>query len=185
MSKRRRLALRAAGIGTATLVLGATIAAAATYLHAGPQGDGTAITPVGYRVTPAGSQTNLGDLPLALRLSPDSKMLLVSNDGQGTQGLQVVNPATSKVVQTIPYASPHSLFVGLAFSPDGSTAYASGGGLTQLVAHRVRRQAGCAFRGVRENSMEHLVFSNVGLLAGVEFLGPSNSMLKEAALLRS
>jgi hypothetical protein len=33
--------------------------------------------------------------------------------------------------------------------------------------------------------MEHLVFSNVGLLAGVEFLGPSNSMLKEAALLRS
>src|SRR5207247_6307431 len=64
LSKRRRLAVRAAGIGTATLVLGATIAAAATYLHAGPQGDGTAITPVGYRVTPAGSQTDLGDLPL-------------------------------------------------------------------------------------------------------------------------
>ncbi len=137
MSKRRRLAVRAAGIGTATLVLGATIAAAATYLHAGPQGDGTAITPVGYRVTPAGSQTNLGDLPLALRLSPDGKMLLVSNDGQGTQGLQVVNPANSKIVQTIPYASPHSLFVGLAFSPDGSTAYASGGGDEQIHVYNV------------------------------------------------
>jgi YVTN family beta-propeller protein len=137
MSKRRRVALRAAAAATATLVLGGSIAAATTFLHAGPQGDGTAITPVGYRVTPAGSQTSLGNLPLALRLSPDGKMLLVSNDGQGTQSLQVVDPATSKVVQTIPYASPQSLYVGLAFSPDGGTAYASGGGDEQIHVYKV------------------------------------------------
>lgn len=96
--------------------------------HAGPQGDGTSITPVGYRVTPAGTQTNLGSLPLAMQLSPDGQMMLVSNDGDGTQSLQVVDPQTSKVVQTIPYPSPNSVFVGLAFGPDGKTAYASGGG---------------------------------------------------------
>jgi YVTN family beta-propeller protein len=84
-------------------------------------------------VTPAGSQTTLGDLPLSTALSPDGKTLLVSNDGQGTQSLQVVDTATSKVAQTIEYTSPKALFVGLAFSPDGSKVYAGGGG--QQVVH--------------------------------------------------
>ncbi len=137
ISMKGRFARRATGVAAATFLLGGAVAAAATFRHAGPQGDGTAITPVGYRVTPAGTQTNLGDLPLALRLSPDGSMLLVSNDGQGTQSLQVVDPATSKVVQTLPSPSPKSLFVGLAFSPDGATAYASGGGDEQIHVYAV------------------------------------------------
>ncbi|HYR64105.1 MAG TPA: bifunctional YncE family protein/alkaline phosphatase family protein [Actinomycetota bacterium] len=137
ISMKGRFARRATGVAAATFLLGGAVAAAATFRHAGPQGDGTAITPVGYRVTPAGTQTNLGDLPLALRLSPDGSVLLVSNDGQGTQSLQVVDPATSKVVQTLPSPSPKSLFVGLAFSPDGATAYASGGGDEQIHVYAV------------------------------------------------
>jgi YVTN family beta-propeller protein len=105
--------------------------------QAGPHGDGTAITPVGYEVTPVGQQTNLGDLPLAARMSPKGDLMLVSNDGQGTQSLQVVDPHTAKVTQTIPYTSPTSLFVGLAFSPDGGTAYASGGGDEKIHTYRV------------------------------------------------
>lgn len=111
------------------------IAAAAAVSTAGPQGDGTAITPVGYHVTPAGSQTTLQDLPLALKLSPDGSMLLATDDGQGSapgtpydQAVQVIDPATSKVTQTIDYTSPAAVFYGLAFSPDGSHAYAAGGG---------------------------------------------------------
>jgi len=96
--------------------------------EAGPHGDGTATTPLGYLVDPAGTQTTLGDLPLGAALSPDGRLLLVSNDGQGTQSLQVVDTSTSRVLQTIPYTRPASLFVGLAFSPDGTRAYASGGG---------------------------------------------------------
>src|SRR6476661_6050132 len=95
---------------------------------AGPRADGTGITPVGFRVAPAGQQTTLGDLPLSEALSPDGSVLLVSNDGDGAQSLQVVDPHSSQVVQTITYLAPHGLFVGLAFSPDGRTAYASGGG---------------------------------------------------------
>ncbi|MEU9214136.1 bifunctional YncE family protein/alkaline phosphatase family protein, partial [Streptomyces sp. NPDC048415] len=95
---------------------------------AGPKGDGTAITPVGYTVTPAGQQTELGNLPLNAVLSPDKSMLLVSNAGQGTQSLQVVDPEHSEVVQTISYNSPAAIFTGLAFSPDGKRAFASGGG---------------------------------------------------------
>ena len=124
-----RRIVRLAGLTVAAVATLATVATAATSTdHAGPGGDGTAITPVGYKVTPAGSQTNLGDLPLGLALSPDGTTLLATNNGQGVQSLQVVDAATSQVTQTIRYRSPRSLFAGLAFSPDGTTAYASGGG---------------------------------------------------------
>ena len=121
-----------AGLAALSLVGGAATAAGLA-THAGPSGDGTAVTPIGYRVTPAGAQTTLGDLPLATALSPDGTTMLVSNDGQGTQSLQVVDTATSKVVQHIDYTSPQGLFEGVSFSPDGTKAYASGGG--QQVVH--------------------------------------------------
>ena len=132
---RRRRWLQVAVTAVAVVVAGGSVAVAAGGggTQAGPQSDGTGITPagitpVGFRVTPVGTQTSLGDLPLAAALSPDGSLLLVSNDGDVTQSLQVVDTRTSQVVQTIPYEAPHGLFVGLAFSPNGRTAYASGGG---------------------------------------------------------
>jgi YVTN family beta-propeller protein len=86
------------------------------------------VTSIGYRVTPAGKQTALGDLPLGAVSSPDGRWLVVSNDGQGAQSLQVIDTAASKVTQTLSYPAPKALFVGLAFAPDGRTLYASGGG---------------------------------------------------------
>ncbi|MCH0560194.1 bifunctional YncE family protein/alkaline phosphatase family protein [Streptomyces sp. MUM 16J] len=116
--------------GTAALATGAAVALAAAGGQgpAGPRSDGTAVTPVGYQVTPVGHQALLGDLPLNAVLSPDKSVLLVSNAGQGTQSLQVVDPADSEVVQTIEYKRPQAVFTGLAFGPDGKRAYASGGG---------------------------------------------------------
>jgi len=40
----------------------------------------------------------------------------------------MVDIASGRVAQTLPYAAPKSLFVGVSFSPDGRSAYASGGG---------------------------------------------------------
>jgi YVTN family beta-propeller protein len=91
--------------------------------HGGPP-----LIPVGYQLTPAGQQTPLGDLPLASALSPDRRWVAVSNDGEGIQSLQLVNTADHTVAQTISYPAPNGLFVGLAFSADGQTLYASGGG---------------------------------------------------------
>jgi YVTN family beta-propeller protein len=73
-----------------------------------------------------------------MRLSPDGRTLLVSNDGQATQSLQVVDPRTSAVRQTLAYGSPASLFQGLAFSPDGGTAFAAGGGDEKIHTYQVR-----------------------------------------------
>ena len=78
---------------------------------AGPRKDGTAITPVGYRVTPAGDQTRLGDLPLNAALHPDGRHLLVTNNGPGVQSLQLVDTRTNHVVQTLSYPSPESLYI--------------------------------------------------------------------------
>jgi YVTN family beta-propeller protein len=86
------------------------------------------VTPIGFTVTPIGQQTDLGDLPLGAVSSPDGRWLVVSNDGEGIQSLQVIATATSAVIQTLPYPAPDALFVGLAFTPDGKTLYASGGG---------------------------------------------------------
>jgi YVTN family beta-propeller protein len=137
----RRRALKVATAVVALAGLGGGLAVAESVgMPAGPRPDGSAVTPAGFWVTPAGEQTPLGGLPLSAQLSPDGRTLLVSNDGQGTQSLQVVDTGTSTVTQTIPYSSPRALFVGLAFSPDGTTVYAGGGG--EQVVHTYSVSAG-------------------------------------------
>ena len=129
MGTHSRTLLRGAGAAVALCLIGAASALGANApTTVGPRGDGTAVVPTGQRITPAGLQTTLGNLPLAEALSPDGRTLLVSNDGQGVQSLQVIDVSSGRVVQTLPSPAPRSLFVGLAFSPDGRRAYASGGG---------------------------------------------------------
>lgn len=125
MKTKVKVTVRRAVVATTALALVGGGAAAAVGIVAGPKGDGTAITPIGQAVSPAGDQTPLGDLPLNSALSPDGKRLLVTNNGQGTQSLQLVDPANHEVNQTIAYKSPESLYMGLAWSPDGTKAYAS------------------------------------------------------------
>jgi YVTN family beta-propeller protein len=97
----------------------------------GPGPNGT-VLPTGYRVTPAGQQIRLGDLPLGAAASPDGHWLVVSNAGQGTQSLQVIDTATGAVVQTLAYPKPQAVFTGLVFSADGHRLYVSGGGNNKI-----------------------------------------------------
>jgi YVTN family beta-propeller protein len=132
--------LRRKRLVTATAVIALACSGAAyavTGDHAGPQGDGTSVTPVGFRVTPAGRQAVLGLLPLASALSPDGSRLLISNNGQGVQSLQVADTATGTVTQTLEYKQPEALFVGVAWSPDGKHAYASAGGNNKIRVYDV------------------------------------------------
>jgi YVTN family beta-propeller protein len=95
---------------------------------AGPQGNGTSITPQGWFVSPAGVQTQLGDRPFGIAVSPDGKYLAITNDGASTQSIVIVNESTSAVIQEIDYNAPQGVYVGIAYSPDGSRLYASAGG---------------------------------------------------------
>jgi YVTN family beta-propeller protein len=129
----RRMVLLAL-LAAVTLAAGGATAIAMTRLVAGPQPDGTGVTPNGWLLTPAGRQVDLADQvywadrPDGQALSPDGRTLLVSSGGQSTDSLKVVDTAGGRVVQTIPYVSPEALFIGVVWSPDGRRAYASAGG---------------------------------------------------------
>jgi YVTN family beta-propeller protein len=110
-------------------------------LHAGPQGDGTGITTQGWDLTPIGQQVQLGDRPMGIAISPDGKTILVSNDGASAiESLMVIDRATGDVLQTINYPAPEALWIGLAFSPDGTHAYASAGGNNKIRVYNVDGQ---------------------------------------------
>ena len=100
---------------------------------AGPTGNGQLVTTTNWSVTPAGTQTNLGDYPVNAALSPDGSHLLAVNSGAGIQSVQVVDTASGAVIQTVPYTAPNGAFIGAAYSPDGKSAYVAGGG--QNVVH--------------------------------------------------
>lgn len=116
----------------AALLITSTTAYAAYHRVAGPAGTDKGITSQNWTLTPAGKQVTLGDFPMGSALSPNGRYLIISNDGQGTQSVQVVDTSTNKVVQTIPYQSPEALYLGMAFSPDGHTVYASAGGNNKI-----------------------------------------------------
>ncbi|MGI5229516.1 beta-propeller fold lactonase family protein [Actinoallomurus sp. CA-142502] len=119
------------GFGATVLTvsgLAGAVAATTPSDRVGPRPDGTAVVTYGWRVTPAGHQTPLGEKPFATALSPDGKYLAVSNDGTHTQSLSLLDANTRATLQHIDYTSPEALFIGLAWSPDGSKLYASAGG---------------------------------------------------------
>jgi len=80
--------------------------------------------PTGRTLDPAGVVWPVGSMPLAMTLSPSGREIVVLLNGWREQGVQVVDRASGRVVQTLPQAAA---FLGLAFSPDGRTLYASGG----------------------------------------------------------
>src|SRR5437868_5160622 len=80
--------------------------------------------PTGVCIDPAGRSFDVGNMPLAMALSPEGDRLVLSLNGWRQQGIQVVDPHSGTVVQTIPQPGA---FLGLAFSNDGRTLYASGG----------------------------------------------------------
>ena len=80
--------------------------------------------PTGVFLDPFGRSFDVGNMPLAMVLSPEGDRLVLSLNGWRQQGIQVVDTQSGTILQTI---SQPSAFLGLAFSHDGQTLYASGG----------------------------------------------------------
>lgn len=80
--------------------------------------------PTGAVLDPAGSSLELGSMPLAMAAAPGGRRLVVLLSGYREQGLQVVDRTAGTVVQTL--VQP-AAFLGLAFGPDSTRLYASGG----------------------------------------------------------
>jgi len=80
--------------------------------------------PNGWSLTPAGKSLPLGDLPLNIAVSENKKYMAVTNNGQSTQHLQLIDTKSEKILDST--VIPKSWY-GLKFSTDGKKLYASGG----------------------------------------------------------
>jgi DNA-binding beta-propeller fold protein YncE len=85
--------------------------------------------PTGARLDPAGVSHDLGSMPLAMALSPEKDRVIVLLNGWREQGIQVVDRASGRMVQTIPLPA---VFLGVTFSPNGKSLYVSGGNEDQI-----------------------------------------------------
>lgn len=91
--------------------------------------------PNGWSLTPVGKSLPLGDLPLNIAVSPSKKYLAVTNNGQSTQSLQLIDVKSERVRSTV--VIPKSWY-GLKFSADEKFLYASGGNDNWILKYAVQ-----------------------------------------------
>lgn len=90
--------------------------------------------PNGWSLTPVGRSLPLGDLPLNMVLSANGKRAAITNNGQSTQTIQLIDVAGEKLLSELVIQKS---WVGLRFSPDGRRLYASGGNDNRIMVYDV------------------------------------------------
>ena len=80
--------------------------------------------PTGAFLDPVASTHGVGNFPLSAIIAPEGDRVVLLLSGWRQQGVQVYDRASGEVTQTIELPSA---FIGLTFSPDGKTLFASGG----------------------------------------------------------
>src|SRR5438034_8935219 len=96
---------------------------APTTARPGVLGNGVTLLPNGWKIAPAGRHIQVGDLPLAMIESPDSKTLLVANNGYAQPTISIVD-LQNQIVRDA-FRLDHA-WLGLAWHPDGKRLYVSG-----------------------------------------------------------
>src|ERR1700759_861072 len=95
---------------------------------------GQVLLPNGWKLSPAGRSLQLGDLPLNMQLSPSGKLLAVTNNGESTQSIQLIDPKTETELDK---RIVGKAWYGLAFSSDSKTLYAGGGNDNWIMAFHI------------------------------------------------
>ncbi|SOD94795.1 bifunctional YncE family protein/alkaline phosphatase family protein [Spirosoma fluviale] len=93
--------------------------------------------PNGWALTPPGRSLDLDDLPLNLVVSPSRKYLAVTNNGQSTQSITLIDAATEQIIDT---AKVGKSYLGLAFSQDETRLYASGGNDNRILVYKIENK---------------------------------------------
>jgi len=82
------------------------------------------LLPNGWRLSPAGNQVGIDELPLNMVITSDGRYAITSNSGLGDNSLSVVDVKEEKEVQRY---IMNKTWYGLAFNSDDSKLYVSGG----------------------------------------------------------
>lgn len=91
--------------------------------------------PNGWSLTPVGTSLPLGDLPLNIAISSSKKYMAVTNNGQSTQSLQLIDVKNEAILDSVDI--PKS-WLGLKFSNDEKYLYASGGNDNWILQYAVK-----------------------------------------------
>src|SRR6201996_3179584 len=92
------------------------------------------VLPNGWTLTPAGTSLPLGDLPLNIAVSSSGHYVAVTNNGQSTQTIELIDIRAQRVLDTV--IIPKS-WLGLKFSADEKWLYASAGNDNQILKYAV------------------------------------------------
>jgi YVTN family beta-propeller protein len=92
--------------------------------------------PNGWKLSPVGQSFSLGDLPLNMEVSPSQKYIAVTNNGQSTQTIELVDVARQRKIDSL--IIPKSWY-GLQFSPDEKMLYVSAGHDNQIKVYSVNK----------------------------------------------
>jgi YVTN family beta-propeller protein len=95
---------------------------------------GQMLLPNGWKLSPAGRALPLGDLPLNMQISASGRLMAVTNNGQSTQSIQLIDPKNEKQLDE---RIIKKSWYGLVFSHDEKTLYASGGNDNRILAFRI------------------------------------------------
>ncbi len=95
----------------------------------GRQSDGRILLPNGWTLEPAGSHLDLGDLPLALDITPDEKYAAVANSGF-VQDMYIVDLQNHLVTDRL---ALNFVWLGVRFFENGKRLAISGGNSDQIV----------------------------------------------------
>src|ERR1700754_462750 len=90
--------------------------------------------PNGWSLTPVGKCLPLGDLPLNIAVSPTKKYMAVTNNGQSTQSIQLIDVKKEKISDSTDIAKS---WLGLKFSADEKYLYASGGNDNRILKYEI------------------------------------------------
>lgn len=92
------------------------------------------LLPNGWKLSPAGTWLQLGDLPLNIQISPSGRLLAVTNNGESTQSIQLIDLKNEKLLDERIISKA---WYGLAFSHDEKILYASGGNDNDIIVYHI------------------------------------------------
>ncbi len=98
------------------------------------------LLPNGWKLSPAGRSMPLGDLPLNMKLSRSGKYLAITNNGQSTQSVQLIDPKNERLLDE---QKLNKSWYGLAFSYDEKHLYVSGGNDNYIIDFKVQNGKIC------------------------------------------
>ncbi|MFN8239404.1 MAG: bifunctional YncE family protein/alkaline phosphatase family protein [Bacteroidales bacterium] len=93
------------------------------------------ILPNGWKLSPAGRLIPVGDFPLNIAVSPSGKLAAITNNGQSTQSIELVDVQSERIIDSIEIKKS---WFGLTFSKDGKSLFASGGNDNIIIRYSVR-----------------------------------------------